>query len=211
MDANIVVTKGDLPEGVTFPNGAVAVDTETLGLNLMRDRLCVCQLSDGQGNVWLVQFDGTEFSNPAAAPRLKAVLADPRLLKIFHYGRFDIAVLKRDLGVLCAPVFCTKVASKLTRTYTDRHGLKDLVQELVGISLDKQQQTSFWAAPELSPEQRQYAASDVLYLHKAKEVLEERLRLHNRLHLAQQCFAYLPARAELDLLGWEDTDIFAHN
>ena len=206
MQTNIMVCPGDLPANATFPNGYMAVDTETLGLNIKRDRLCVCQVSDGNGNVWVVTFDGTAYH----APNLKKHLEDKNLLKIFHFGRFDIAVLYHYLGVLTAPVYCTKIVSKLVRTYTDRHGLKDLCQEMTGISLDKQQQTSYWAAAELSPAQLQYAANDVLYLGKIKEALDQRLKDGNRTHLAQACFDFLPTRALLDLNGWDEVDIFTH-
>lgn len=203
---HIQVCKNDLPADVKFPHGMVAVDTETLGLNPLRDRLCVAQVSDGDGNVWLVHFDGTDYS----APNLKKILIDPTLLKIFHYARFDIAVLKHYLGVETAPLYCTKIASKLTRTYTDAHGLKALCQELLDVKLDKYQQTSHWGADELSDAQQRYAASDVFYLVELKKILDERLKQTNRTALANQCFAFLPARAELDLAGWPETDIFAH-
>lgn len=207
MSANIVVCKGDLPADAHFPLGMMAVDTETLGLNPLRDRLCVVQVGDGQGNAWLVQFDGTDWT----APRLRSLLADPKLLKVFHFGRFDIAVLKHYLGVSTAPVYCTKIASKLTRTYTDRHGLKELCSELLNISLNKQQQSSNWAAVELSTEQQEYAANDVLYLMALKKELDQRLQDTNRTNLAEQCFKFLPARAELDLAGWPEIDIFSHH
>lgn len=196
---------GDLPDGLDLGK-VVAIDSETMGLNPHRDRLCVVQLSAGDGDAHLVKFDGENYE----APNLKKLLADPLVLKLFHFGRFDIAVMDKYLGVRCAPVYCTKIASKLVRTYTDRHGLKDLMRELVGVNLDKQQQSSDWGSAELSDEQIAYAASDVLYLHKAKEELDRRLAREGRTELAQACFEFLPIRATLDLLGWEEADIFAH-
>ncbi|UKV14430.1 ribonuclease D [Thalassospiraceae bacterium SW-3-3] len=196
---------GDLPDGLDLGK-VVAIDSETMGLNPHRDRLCVVQLSAGDGDAHLVKFDGENYE----APNLKKLLDDPSVLKLFHFGRFDIAVMDKYLGVRCAPVYCTKIASKLVRTYTDRHGLKDLVRELVGVNLDKQQQSSDWGSAELSDEQIAYAASDVLYLHKAKEELDRRLAREGRTELAQACFEFLPIRATLDLLGWEEADIFAH-
>lgn len=196
---------GDLPDGLDLGK-VVAIDSETMGLNPHRDRLCVVQLSAGDGDAHLVKFDGENYE----APNLKKLLSDPSVLKLFHFGRFDIAVMDKYLGVRCAPVYCTKIASKLVRTYTDRHGLKDLVRELVGVNLDKQQQSSDWGSADLSDEQITYAASDVLYLHKAKEELDRRLAREGRTELAQACFEFLPARATLDLSGWEETDIFAH-
>ncbi len=196
--------KGDLPPG-RFAAKSIAVDTETLGLNPHRDRLCLVQLSDGDGTAALVQVD-----REGKAPELKRLLADQSVLKIFHYARFDVAVLKHYLGVNTAPVYCTKIASKLARTYTDRHGLKDLCRELLGIELSKQQQSSDWGAAELSPDQRNYAASDVLYLHALKERLDGMLEREGREHLARACFSFLPTRAELDLKGWAEMDIFAH-
>ncbi|SOC17044.1 ribonuclease D [Thalassospira xiamenensis] len=196
---------GDLPDGLDLGK-VVAIDSETMGLNPHRDRLCVVQLSAGDGDAHLVKFDGENYE----APNLKKLLADPSVLKLFHFGRFDIAVMDKYLGVRCAPVYCTKIASKLVRTYTDRHGLKDLVRELVGVNLDKQQQSSDWGSADLSDEQIAYAASDVLYLHKAKEELDRRLAREGRTELAQACFEFLPTRATLDLSGWEETDIFTH-
>ena len=196
---------GDLPDGLDLGK-VVAIDSETMGLNPHRDRLCVVQLSAGDGDAHLVKFDGENYE----APNLKKLLADSSVLKLFHFGRFDIAVMDKYLGVRCAPVYCTKIASKLVRTYTDRHGLKDLVRELVGVNLDKQQQSSDWGSADLSDEQIAYAASDVLYLHKAKEELDRRLAREGRTELAQACFEFLPTRATLDLSGWEETDIFAH-
>src|SRR6476661_8528252 len=196
----------DLPEGVLAP-GPVAVDTETMGLQLPRDRLCVVQISDGRGDEHLVRFGpGSAY----AAPNLKAVLADPARLKLYHFARFDLASIQAFLGVLAAPVYCTKTASRLVRTYTDRHGLKDLVREVLGQEISKQQQTSDWGASDINDAQREYAASDVRYLHAMKEELDRRLRREGRMELAQACFDFLPARAKLDLAGWPDVDIFAH-
>jgi ribonuclease D len=201
----IKLHKGDLPAGLTFPNG-VAIDTETLGLNPHRDRLCLVQLSSGDGAAHLVQFDGKDYS----APRLKALLADPKVLKIFHFARFDIAVLQQYLGVATTPIYCTKIASKLARTYTDRHGLKDLVGELLGIELSKQQQSSDWGAAKLSDSQMSYAANDVLHLHALKTKLDTMLSRECRQDLAEAAFNFLPTRARLDLAGFEEDDIFAH-
>jgi ribonuclease D len=203
--ARIELHKGDLPAGVVF-RGSVAVDTETMGLKPGRDRLCVVQLSAGDNTAHLVQFERGSYS----APRLSALLADPGVLKIFHYARFDVAVLKQYLGVEVTPIYCTKIASKLTRTYTDRHGLKDLALELLGIELSKQQQSSYWGAPSLTDAQLAYAASDVLHLHALKARLDELLDRENRRPLSEACFRFLPIRAELDLAGFEDTDIFSH-
>ncbi|MGW8205942.1 MAG: ribonuclease D [Hyphomicrobiaceae bacterium] len=202
---NIKLHKGDLSAGLDF-GSAVAIDTETLGLKPHRDRLCVVQLSAGDGTAHLVQFDGSDY----AAPNLKALLTAPHVLKIFHYARFDVAVLAKYLGVAVAPLYCTKIASKLVRTYTDRHGLKDLVGELVGIELSKQQQSSDWAAKTLSDQQKAYAASDVLHLHALKARLDEMLDRDGRRVLAESAFRFLPTRAALDLAGFEDTDIFSH-
>ena len=196
----------DLPEGA-LGLGAVAVDTETMGLNPLRDRLCVVQISDGSGDEHLVRFGpGSAYD----APVLKAVLSDPNRLKIFHFARFDIAAIQHALGIVTAPVYCTKIASKLIRTYTDRHGLKELVRELLGQDVSKQQQSSDWGAAELSDAQRDYAASDVRFLHAMKDVLDMRLAREGRTHLAQACFDFLPTRAALDLAGWPEIDIFAH-
>lgn len=196
----------DLPEGVLAP-GPIAVDTETMGLVTPRDRLCVVQISDGGGDEHLVRFNpGSDYD----APNLCAVLADPERLKLFHFARFDLAAIEYYLGVMAAPVFCTKIASKLTRTYTDRHGLKVLVEELVGESISKQQQSSDWGGPELSEAQRDYAASDVRYLHRMRDKLVERLDREGRTELAQACFDFLPTRARLDMAGWADHDIFSH-
>ncbi len=196
--------QGDLPAGLEF-GPVVAIDSETMGLDPHRDRLCLLQLSAGDGDSHLVQFrDGFE------APRLKALLADPQILKLFHFGRFDLAVMARYLGVMAAPVYCTKIASKLTRTFTDRHGLKDLCRDLIGVELSKQQQTSDWGAAELSREQINYAASDVLHLHALKAKLDAMLERESRTEFAEACFRFLPTRAELDLAGWRETDIFEH-
>lgn len=196
----------DLPEGV-LGQGSIAVDTETMGLQLGRDRLCLVQISDGSGDEHLVRFArGSDY----AAPNLKAVLADPERLKLYHFARFDLASIRAYLGVIAAPVYCTKTASRLVRTYTDRHGLKDLVKELLGQEISKQQQTSDWGAPELSDAQKDYAASDVRYLHACKEKLDERLEREGRTALAAACFDFLPHRAVLDLAGWADQDIFQH-
>lgn len=196
----------DLPEGVLAP-GPVAIDTETMGLNTARDRLCLVQIADGRGDEHLVRFaPGSSF----AAPNLRAVLADPARLKLYHFARFDLAAIEHYLGIVAAPVFCTKIASKLVRTYTDRHGLKDLVRELLGKEVSKQQQSSDWGAPELSDAQKEYAASDVRYLHAMHAILVERLAREKRTALAQACFDFLPARARLDLAGWPEHDIFSH-
>lgn len=201
----IKLHKGDLPAGLDF-GAAVAVDTETLGLVPRRDKLCLVQLSAGDGNAHLVQLDRSTYD----APNLKALLTDPRVTKIFHYARFDVAVMKQYLGVDCAPVYCTKIASKLTRTYTDRHGLKDLIKELLGLELNKQQQSSDWGAHVLSDAQKQYAAQDVLYLHEVKARLDQMLQREGRTAVAQACFGFVPTRAALDLAGWTEEDVFAH-
>ena len=195
----------DLPAGALGP-GAVAVDTETMGLRLGRDRLCVVQIADGRGDEHLVRFGP---DSDYAAPNLRAVLTDPARLKLYHFARFDIASIQRYLGVVAAPVYCTKTASRLIRTYTDRHGLKELVKELLQVEISKQQQTSDWGAPELSDAQKDYAASDVRYLHQLKEKLDERLAREGRTAMAQACFDFLPHRAALDL-AWGEEDIFAH-
>jgi ribonuclease D len=196
----------DLPAGVLAP-GPVAVDTETMGLVTARDRLCLLQISDGQGDEHLVRFAaGSSYH----APNLKTVLADPARIKLYHYARFDLAAIQHYLGVMAGPVFCTKIASKLTRTYTDRHGLKNLTSELLGEDLSKQQQSSDWGAPVLNDAQREYAASDVRYLHRLRDILIPRLEREGRRELAEACFAFLPARVMLDLAGWIDKDIFSH-
>lgn len=201
---------GDLPDGLDLKalarGGAVAIDTETMGLNPHRDRLCLVQLSPGDGTVHLVQFRKGQYD----APNLKRLLTDPDVTKLFHFARFDVAVMQAYLGVVCQPVYCTKVASKLVRTFTDKHGLKDLVKDLLGVELSKQQQSSDWGAVELTPEQMKYAASDVLHLHDLKEKLDGMLAREGRTHLAKACFDFLPARGELDLGGWEQPDILAH-
>jgi ribonuclease D len=197
--------KGDLPADVDFGD-IVAIDSETMGLSLVRDELCVVQLSGGDGNAHVVQLDRTNYD----CPNLKAILANEKIEKLFHFGRFDIAMVKKYLGVECRPVFCTKIASKLARTYTDRHGLKDLVRELVGVDLNKGQQSSDWGQETLTEAQLNYAASDVLYLHQARAKLVEMLARHNRTELARACFDYLPTQALLDLEGYGEMDIFAH-
>jgi ribonuclease D len=201
----IKLYKGDLPPGISF-GSSVAVDTETLGLIPRRDKLCLVQLSSGDGNAHLVQLDRSSYD----APNLKALLTDPAVTKIFHFARFDVAAVKYYLGVDVAPVYCTKIASKLTRTYTDRHGLKDLIRELLGIDLNKQQQSSDWGAHILSDAQKQYAAQDVIYLHELKSRLDQMLAREGRSDIAQACFGFVPARAALDLAGWTEDDIFAH-
>jgi ribonuclease D len=197
--------KGDLPSGLDL-GPSVAVDTETLGLVPRRDKLCLVQLSSGDGNAHLVQLDRANYD----APNLKALFTDPAVTKIFHYARFDVAVIRHYLGVDTAPLYCTKIASKLTRTYTDRHGLKDLVKELLGIELNKQQQSSDWGAHVLSDPQKQYAAQDVLYLHELKSRLDQMLAREGREEVARACFAFIPTRAALDLAGWTEDDVFAH-
>lgn len=196
----------DLPAGV-LADGPVAVDTETMGLVTHRDRLCVVQISDGKGDEHLVRFGP---DSDYAAPNLKAVLADPARLKLYHYARFDLAAIHYYLGVMAAPVFCTKIASKLVRTYTDRHGLKNLANELLGAEISKQQQSSDWGGPELSDAQREYAASDVRFLHAMREELIKRLEREGRMEMAEACFEFLPTRALLDMAGWADHDIFSH-
>jgi ribonuclease D len=196
---------GDLPDGLDL-GPVVAIDTETMGLNPHRDRLCVAQLSSGDGNAHLVKFSAGAFD----APNLTRMLADPNVLKLFHFGRFDIAVMQKYLGVAAAPVYCTKIASKLVRTYTDRHGLKDLCRELLGVELSKEQQSSDWGAETLTEQQMTYAASDVLHLHALKSKLDGMLAREGRTELAAACFDFLPVRGQLDLDGWPEIDIFAH-
>ena len=196
----------DLPAGVLAP-GPVAVDTETMGLITPRDRLCLVQISDGRGDEHLIKFGANSAYD---APNLKAVLADPARIKLYHFARFDLAAIEHYMGVTAAPVFCTKIASKLVRTYTDRHGLKDLVRELLGKEISKQQQSSDWGADTLSDAQQEYAASDVRYLHAMHDILAQRLAREGRSELAQACFDFLPVRARLDLAGWADRDIFSH-
>lgn len=205
MSGRVELHEGDLPEGLAFPDG-VAVDTESMGLDPRRDRLCLVQVSAGDGSAHLVRIppDGAE------APRLKALLADEGTLKIFHFARADLGMIEVHLGVRCRPVYCTKLASRLARTYTDRHGLRDLCRELLGLDLSKQQQQSDWGAAEFSPKQLQYAAADVLHLHRLKAILDDMLAREGRTELLEGCFAALPVRVELDLGGWKG-DIFAHD
>jgi ribonuclease D len=202
----VVVYRNDIPDDLHLPED-LAIDTETMGLKFHRDRLCVLQMSNGDGNSYLVHFDGADYS----APNLKKLLRDNNRGTIFHYARFDVAVIKKYLGVDIKNIFCTKIASKLVRTYTDHHGLKDLCRELLGISISKQQQSSYWGAPELSEEQKEYAARDVVYLHSLRTILSERLVENKRNKLAHKLFEFLPTRSELDIIGWNDIDIFAHN
>ncbi len=197
----------DLPAGV-LASGDVAVDTETMGLQTHRDRLCVVQISDGGDDEHLIRFGP---NSDYAAPNLRQILADPERVKLYHFGRFDLAAISHYLDVVAAPVFCSKIASRLIRTYTDRHGLKELVRELLGKDISKQQQSSDWGAPELSDAQREYAASDVRFLHALREQLIVRLEREGRMEIAQACFDFLPHRAELDLIGWPEIDIFAHS
>lgn len=201
----ITLHKGDLPAGLSF-GSSVAVDSETLGLNPHRDPLCLVQLSAGDGNAHLVQLDRSNYE----APNLRALMADPSVLKIFHYARFDVAVMQKYLGVVTTPIYCTKIASKLVRTYTDRHGLKDLCKELLNVDLSKQQQSSDWGAEKISEAQLAYAASDVTHLHELKAILDRMLAREGRTELARACFDFLPVRASLDLAGWGEEDIFAH-
>jgi ribonuclease D len=201
----IILHEGDLSAGVTFGD-TVAIDTETMGLNPHRDRLCLVQLSAGDGDAHLVRFR----KNAYDAPNLKALLTDPAVTKLFHFGRFDVAMLLRYLGVVSAPVYCTKIASKLVRTFTDRHSLRDLCKDLAGVEISKEQQTSDWGADHFSEQQMAYAASDVLHLHVIREKLDEMLAREGRTELAQACFDFLPMRAALDLAGWSDIDIFQH-
>lgn len=197
--------KNDLPDGLDL-GSFVAIDSETLGLNPIRDRLCLVQLSSGDGIAHMVQFTDGKYD----APNLKQLLNNRSVTKLFHYARFDVAVFRRYLGVVTAPIYCTKIASKLVRTYTDKHGLKDLVRELLGTDLSKEQQSSDWGAPELTDKQLAYAANDVAYLHRLKEALDKMLAREGRTELARACFNFLPVRSELDLAGWPDMDIFAH-
>ncbi len=203
---SITLYQNDLPDGLDL-GPAVAIDCETMGLNPMRDRLCLIQMSSGDGTSHLVQVA----KGQTEAPNLARMLQDPNVLKLFHFGRFDIAAMFHTFGALAAPVYCTKIASRLIRTYTDRHGLKNLTQELLDIDISKQQQMSDWGAPKLTEAQMAYAASDVLYLHQLKEKLDERLAREGRTEIAQACFDFLPVRAKLDLAGWPETDIFAHS
>ena len=203
----IISCLNDLPEDASFPNGMAAVDCEMMGLNVQRDRLCMTQVANGEGDVWLVQFDGSDWS----APNLKNVLTDSRILKIFHYGRKDVVTMKYYLGVMTTPLYDTKIASRFCRTYTEKHGLNALCIELLNIPLDKTVTSTNWGATELTEAQIDYAASDVIHLHALKEKLDIMLKQVDRVHLAQQCFDFLPVRAEIDLAGWEDEDIFAHH
>lgn len=202
---NIYLHENDIPEGVSF-SGAIAVDTETTGLNLKRDRLCLVQLSGGDGNAHLIRFAKRSYE----APNLVALLGNRELVKIFHFARFDVAVLFQHLNVWCEPLYCTKVASKIARTYTDKHGLKDLCRELLGKELSKAHQSSDWGADSLSPEQQTYAANDVLYLHELREKLNSILDREDRQRLTTECFSFIQSRAKLDLSGWANTDIFSH-
>ncbi|MEO1795841.1 MAG: ribonuclease H-like domain-containing protein [Pseudomonadota bacterium] len=202
----ITLHRRDLPSGLDL-GPVVAIDCETMGLNPHRDRLCLVQMSGGDGNAHLVQVE----IGQTKAPNLAALLRDPTVLKLFHFGRFDIAAMYHAFGALAAPVYCTKIASRLVRTYTDRHGLKNLTSELIDVDISKQQQMSDWGAAELSDAQMEYAASDVLYLHRLREKLNERLEREGRMQIAQACFDFLPTRAKLDLAGWPDTDIFVHS
>ena len=202
----VYLHKNDLPADVKF-TGSVAVDTETQGLSLVRDKLCLVQLSAGDGDAHIVQVDRDSYD----CPNLKALMADTSVKKLFHFARFDVAIILRDLGVAPGPLFCTKIASGLVRTYTDRHGLKDVCRERLGVDLSKQQQSSDWASDELTEAQLNYAASDVLYLHRLEMILSARLIRENRLDMAEACFNFLPTRAQLDLEGWPDIDIFSHN
>ena len=197
--------RGDLPQGLAF-GGAVAIDTEAMGLNPQRDRLCLIQLSGGDGNAHLVQFAPGCYD----APNLRRLLVDPAVIKLFHFARFDIAMIYRYLGVMAQPLYCTKIASRLARTFTDRHGLRDLCKDLLGVDLKKEQQSSDWGAASLTDEQLRYAASDVLHLHALRARLDEMLARERRIELAARCFEFLPARALLDLAGWAEQDIFAH-
>lgn len=201
----ITLHKGDLPEGLSL-GPVIAVDTEAMGLNAMRDNLTLVQISSGDGTAHVVQL-----TRDYDCPNLKALLTDPKVLKIFHFARFDVVMMKRWMGITCAPIWCTKIASRLARTYTDRHGLKDVAREVAGVDMSKAQQSSDWGQEKLTDAQIQYAASDVLYLHQIKAGLEAMLKREGRLELAQACFAFLPVRADLDLAGWADEDIFAHS
>jgi len=202
---NIKLYKNDLPKNINF-NESIAVDSETMGLNINNDRLCLIQISDADGNSYLIQF----FKNCYDAPNLKKILNNENILKIFHYARFDVAIIKKYLGIMCEPIYCTKIASKLARTFTDRHGLKDLCKELLKIDLNKQNQTSDWGNDNLTENQLEYAASDVVYLHEIKNKLDKIIKREGKQHLAKACFKFLSTRAEFDLLGWQDKDIFQH-
>lgn len=208
-DVSIQLHQADLPDGADFGD-VVAVDTEAMGLRSSRDRLCLVQLSAGDGRCHLVQFPPGGGSEAYAAPNLKRLLADQTVTKLFHFARFDVGLMYRYLGVLAGPIYCTKIASRLARTYTDRHGLKELCRELIGVELSKEQQSSDWGRAELTVEQRRYAASDVLHLHRLRQVLDGMLAREHRLDLAAACFRFLPERARLDVEGWPDEDIFAY-
>lgn len=201
----ITLHQGDLPADLDF-GSVIAVDTEAMGLNNHRDRLCLVQLSSGDGTAHLVQTSKGQYD----APNLKKLLADPKVTKLFHYARFDVAIIQKYLGVRCTPLYCTKIASTLCRTFTDRHGLRELCRELLGIDISKQQQSSDWGAEELTQDQLSYAANDVLYLHELREKLDAMLEREGRSELAQSCFEFVPTRADLDLAGWPELDIFAH-
>ncbi|HJD56200.1 MAG TPA: ribonuclease D [Rickettsia endosymbiont of Pyrocoelia pectoralis] len=201
----IKIYQNDLPDDFEF-EGDIAIDTETMGLNLIRDKLCLLQFSNGNGDAHLVHFTNQNYN----APNLKALLTDKVRCKIFHFARFDLAAIKKYLGIDLENIFCTKISSKLVRTYTESHGLKDLCRELLGVNISKQQQSSYWGAENLSQEQKEYAAKDVLYLHQLREVLKNMLIRENRLEFAQECFKFLPTRANLDLIGWNEIDIFMH-
>ena len=205
LHMTVTLHRGDLPENLSFGD-SVAIDTETMGLKPGRDRLCLVQLSSGDGTAHIVQLPQGQYT----APNLKSLLLNASVTKLFHFGRFDIAVLQQYLGILCTPVYCTKIASRLTRTFTDRHGLKDLCRDVLGITISKEQQSSDWGADELSEAQLSYAASDVLHLHALRNALDGMLEREGRSEMAAACFRFLPARAELDLAGWPETDIFAH-
>lgn len=205
---SVFLHEGDLPDGVLQGIGPIAVDTETMGLNTHRDRLCLVQISDGGGDEHLVRFG---VDSDYAAPNLRRILADAERLKLYHFARFDLAAIEHYLGVTAAPVFCTKIASRLVRTFTDRHGLKELVKELLGTDISKQQQTSDWGSPVLTEAQKEYAASDVRYLHRLRDEFVLRLEREGRTAIAQACFDFLPTRARLDLAGWPEEDIFAHS
>ncbi len=201
----IKLHKNDLPAGLKFGN-RIAVDTETMGLNAIRDRLCLVQISGGDGTAHVVQLNRKNYD----APNLKKLMADDKTTKIFHFARFDIGIIKKDLGVTCAPVYCTRTASKLARTYTDKHGLRDVCRELLGVEINKQQQASDWGADNLSEEQIAYAANDVMHLHALQDKFDVMLARESRKELAYKCFEFLPLRADLDLAGWAGTDIFEH-
>lgn len=206
---DIEIHQYDLPDGLDLGD-TIAVDTETMGLNLLRDRLCLVQLSSGDGVAHLVQFPASH-GNAYEAPNLKTLLADRNRLKIYHFARFDLAAIKQYLDVDASPAYCTRTASRLIRTFTDRHGLKDLCREMLGVEISKQQQSSDWGADKLSREQQEYAANDVFFLHELKKRLDVMLERHDRMHLAQACFDFLPARATLDLAGWADIDLLSHS